>query len=157
MRASGLSAQPNGPNDDSADMWASRLHQNQIGGRLNPVNAAAGLKRPKCLQNRRSNWRSNMMGRDDHQNIGVVPVDNHLEGRTPNDRSMTLQLRALVLGYGTAALAGFGLAGAVVDPWIAFVIAWLGGAVLSLAFIGIEVRLEPDRHPEKPLALCGLT
>jgi hypothetical protein len=98
-----------------------------------------------------------MIGTDDRQNIGVFPVDNHLEGRTPNNRSMTLLLRALVLGYGTAALAGFGFAGAVVDPWIAFVIAWLGSAVLSLAFIGIEVRSEPDGHPEKPLAFCDLT
>ena len=52
---------------------------------------------------------------------------------------MTLLFRALILGYGTAALAGLGFASAAFDPWVAVPTAWLGGAVLSLALAGIGV------------------
>ena len=56
---------------------------------------------------------------------------------------MTVLFRTLALGYGIGALAGFAFAGTAPDPWVAILIAWLGGAVLSLSFAGLGARLPP--------------
>lgn len=61
---------------------------------------------------------------------------------------MSLLMRALLLGYGTAAGAGYGLAEAGHGLWLAILAAWIGGAMLSLVLAGIGAWLWPD--PEGP-------
>lgn len=61
---------------------------------------------------------------------------------------MSLLMRALLLGYGTAAGAGYGLAEAGHGLWLAILAAWLGGAMLSLVLAGMGAWLWPA--PEGP-------
>jgi hypothetical protein len=66
---------------------------------------------------------------------------------------MTLFLRALILGYGTAILGAAWLAGAGLGSWAAGLVAWIGGNVLALAFAAIGARL----WPVKPARVASFT
>jgi hypothetical protein len=56
---------------------------------------------------------------------------------------MTIFLRALILGYATAALVASSLAGSGMSIWAAVLVVWIGGNVLALAFAAIAARLWP--------------
>jgi hypothetical protein len=61
---------------------------------------------------------------------------------------MTLFLQALVLGYGTAALAALGLSGAGLPLWAGILVVWIGGNVLGLGFALAGAALWPNK-PER--------
>jgi hypothetical protein len=66
---------------------------------------------------------------------------------------MTLFLRALILGYGTAILGAAWLAGAGLGLWAAGLVAWIGGNVLALAFTAIGAWA----WPVKPARVASFT
>jgi hypothetical protein len=66
---------------------------------------------------------------------------------------MTLFLRALILGYGTAVLAACWLVAAGTPLWAACLAAWIGGNLLALAFCAAGAR----RWPAKPARASSFT
>lgn len=58
---------------------------------------------------------------------------------------MTLFLRALILGYGTAVLAAWWLAADGMALWVAGLVAWIGGNLLALAFMATGAWLWPAK------------
>lgn len=58
---------------------------------------------------------------------------------------MTLFLRALILGYGMAALAAIWLSASGIALWAALLGAWIGGNVLALACAAAGARLWPGK------------
>jgi hypothetical protein len=66
---------------------------------------------------------------------------------------MTLFLRALILGYGTAVLAACWLAGSGMALWAATLVAWIGGNLLGLAFMATGAWL----WPAKPARISSFT
>ena len=57
---------------------------------------------------------------------------------------MTLLLRALILGYGGALLAGLWVDVSGLGLWPAVLVAWIGGGVTSLALAWIGAILWPE-------------
>ena len=57
---------------------------------------------------------------------------------------MTLFLRALILGYGAAALAAIELSEAGLALWAAVLVAWIGGNALGLALAIAGAWLWPE-------------
>ena len=66
---------------------------------------------------------------------------------------MTLFLRALILGYGTAVLAACWFAGSGMALWAAILVAWIGGNLLGLAFMATGSWL----WPVKPARVSSFT
>ncbi len=58
---------------------------------------------------------------------------------------MTLLLRALLLGYGSAAFGSAWLQDWA-GIWVAVLVAWIGGGVLTLVFAWIGAWLRPPRE-----------
>lgn len=59
---------------------------------------------------------------------------------------MTLFVRALILGYGTAVLAAWWLAAAGMALWAAGLLAWIGGNLLALALMATGAWLWPVKR-----------
>lgn len=57
---------------------------------------------------------------------------------------MTLLMRALVLGYGSALMAGLWIDAAGLGLWLAVLVAWIGGGLFSLALAWIGAMLWPE-------------